>query len=396
MTEDHIAIIGGGITGASVAYHLSERTDATITIYERHALASETTTKSASFLGYRGGTTRTQLHLKRYGIRQYNQLLTDPRSHAFYWPTGRLQFASTTEGADALEQTYEDAHATSQQRGEVEGPTTYLGGDQLPAAMVLPDLELEKITGCIYQPNVGYIQPFELAYEYLERAKDNGVEIRVNTPVTDVTTDDGRVSGVVADGTHEPASYVVGAAGPWNVEIADWLDLDIPVRHSLAPALILDPQTDTPHRYPSLGHHESGVYLREHPNDTVFVGHYPGGYDEVGTRYDPGAVDDDVPPDVLDEMIDAVQAFIPYLYDAEIAEEWVGVRSLTPDTDPIIGWTDVEGYLTATYNATGIQYAPAAGKIITDQIVDGDPTTHYDGVSITRFDGHTDRQTEGL
>lgn len=396
MSEDRIAIIGGGITGASVAYHLSQKTDATITMYERHSLASETTTKSASFLGYRGGTTATQLRLKRRGIREYNQLLNEPHSHAFYWPTGRLQFASSVEGARELERTYEESRERSERLGEVEGPITYLEDGQLAGAMVLPDLELEKITGTIYQPNVGYVHPFELAYEYIERAKNNDVEFRVNTQVTDVTTDGGRVTGVVADGTHEAADYVVGAAGPWNVSIADWIGLDIPVRHSLAPALILDPQTETSNRYPSLGHHESGVYLREHPNDTVFVGHYPGGYDEVGTSYDPGAVDDDVPDDVLDVMIDAVQEFVPYLYDAEIAEEWVGVRSLTPDTDPIIGWTDVEGYLVASYNATGIQYAPAAGKIIADQIVDGDPTNYYDGVSITRFDGYTDRKTEGL
>jgi sarcosine oxidase subunit beta len=66
------------------------------------------------------------------------------------------------------------------------------------------------------------------------------------------------------------------------------------------------------------------------------------------------------------------------------------LRSLTPDRNPIIGWTDVDGLSVATYNATGIQHAPAAGDILSRQILDDDPTRHYEDVSVSRFDGYTD------
>jgi sarcosine oxidase subunit beta len=88
-----------------------------------------------------------------------------------------------------------------------------------------------------------------------------------------------------------------------------------------------------------------------------------------------------------------LRTLVPYLYDSGIEEQWVGLRGLTPDSNPIVGWTDVEGVSVVAYNATGIQHAPAAGWILGRQLLDGDPTEYYEDVSISRFDGHTDVRT---
>jgi sarcosine oxidase subunit beta len=112
-------------------------------------------------------------------------------------------------------------------------------------------------------------------------------------------------------------------------------------------------------------------------------------FDDV-ERLDPDTVSDSVSAEFRNTAIDVIDQLFPFLLDADITEEWVGVGSRTPDHWPIIGWTDVEGFSIAAFHSQGIQLAPAAGDIIARQLVDGEPTAYYDEVSIARFAGNTD------
>jgi len=84
------------------------------------------------------------------------------------------------------------------------------------------------------------------------------------------------------------------------------------------------------------------------------------------------------------------ERLFPYLEEANVVDEWVGVRSLTPDTEPIVGRTEIDGLSVVSYNASGIQLSPTAGKIIAEQVVNDTPTEYYEAVSIFRFEGYDD------
>jgi len=381
MTENPIGIVGGGITGASAAYHLADRSDRDVVVFERDTIASRTTAKSAAYVGFRGGHTRVQRDLMRYGIELYNEFIGESTTNAFYRSLGGLDLATTSAGRDSLRSRYRDARSEDGGERFVE----YFDGDSVGESLLLPSVTLEAVRGALFWPNYGYVNPTELAFEFVERAEQAGAEFRVNTPVADVERSDGGHLVRTDDGS-VTVDHLVLAAGPWNAELAGRLGIELPIGFSLAPGLLLEDTSDS--SYPSLNHYESGVYLRQHHNDRVFVGHYQGNYDE-GFEGDP-EVPDDVPSDIVDRMIDTLQALVPYLYDSGIEEQWVGLRSLTPDSDPIIGWTDVEGVSVVSYNATGIQHAPAAGRILAEQILDGEPTRYYEDVSLSRFEGYTD------
>lgn len=368
-----IVVIGGGIAGASVAMHLAAKTTRPVTVFERDALAAATTAKSAAFFGHYG--TPVERQMKRYGLAQYNEFAATPRGHPQYDLVGRLRVATTTAGARELE-----AYSSDEPTVECYQPS------ELHEALFIPPLDTETVTGATYRAGVGYFDPRELANEFVARAREHGVAFDVGARVEDITVADRRVTGVVFDGSHVSADAVVCAAGPWNRTVARWAGVRLPVTHSEAPILAIDHGRD--YTLPIVHHAESGVYLRGHRDGTILIGHYPP--DRASETMEPDRVRDRVPDDTRDEMWRVVESVLPGLADADVRDEWVGVRSHTPDGNPVIGWTGVEGCSVVAFNSSGIQLAPAAGFITAEQLLAGRPTEYYDAVTISRFDGRAD------
>lgn len=396
MSRTSISIIGGGITGACVAYHLSEATDRPITVYERQdELAAETTNKSGAFIGYWGHEGPGRLEMMRYSMRLYNEFLADLRTDLSYHHAPRLEVATSASGASELQSTFEDdlgvAVDGNTTTGVKRSPVQFVEGDLLDETFLHPELATDGITGAMYSPNLGHLWPAQLvAHEFVERARENGIHFETGCTVNDVVTTDGSVTSIVVDGEERSTGDVVYATGPWNRKHLRDVGIDLPIRHTLGPMLVLRPEVESPHSTFSLGHEETGTYMRQNPDGTVFVGNYPGDYESADTEYDPTDVEDTVPEDLRQQGLDVAKRLFPYLDGADVVDEWVGIRSLTPDTEPIVGWTSVQGLSVVSFNASGIQLAPAAGRIVRDQLVHDDRTPFYDHVSISRFEGYDD------
>lgn len=407
MTTTRYAVVGGGIVGASVAYHLGERTDDPVVVYERDGLAAETTFKSTSMVGVGGPA--PHYRMKQYGFRLYNEFLADPESDAEYTQSGRLRVAVDDENAARLERldarTAADQPAPAESDEEWRGVdarkfahdlTTYVPGDELRETLVVPPLDTNAVAGALYRPMYGHVRsddrtlgPRELALEFVERARDDGVTFETGTEVTGIETSEGQVSGVEIDGDRvEPADAVVCAAGPWNAELAATAGIDLPIEHTLSPVYALELDDPLPYTLPTIKSHESSVGLHRKRDDRILVTYTPSEAEGQAT-YDLAAVGDAELDAFRETALEWAERLVPRLADATLADEWVGVGTSTPDGNPIVGWTEVEG-LSLAATMIGIQLAPAVGEIVARQLVDDDPTDYYDAVSISRFDGHTD------
>lgn len=386
------AVIGGGIAGASVAYHLSQRTGDPVTVFERGSLLEETTAKSFALFGYYGDP--LQYRMKRYAMTLYNEFMANPYGNPRYYQIGRLGLSTSSDEAARLRdavQNPEEAESRAKVGTNVDRvPVEYIDADDLHELLVTPLLNTSAIEGAIHRPNVGYFPPTTIAGEFVERARENGVTFREGTTVTDVLTTDGRVSGLDTSDGEVDADEVVCTAGPWNVLIARQAGIGIPVRHTLAPALELEPIDPLPHTLTSMKEIETGYSFRgDADNGTVFVGNNPGGW-EAGTEYDPSEVPNTVPDDIREGCLNTVSRLFPSLATASVVDEWVGVRSVTPDGNPVVGRTSLPGFSLVAFSTSGIQLSPAAGYVVANQLLDDDPTDFYDGLSITRFEGYDD------
>lgn len=356
MASDRYAVVGGGIVGLSVAYHLAGAApDAAVTVYERGRLAAETTAKSAAFFGFYGS--ETDVRLKRYGMATYNEFAAAPRSDFRFELVGRLDAATTAEGAEALRNRIDHAG---------EAPRL-LDPDSIRERLFCPELAPENLEELRYRPNVGFLDPVAAAREFAARARERGVEVRTGSGVEGIAVEGAGAAGVRVDGGTERADEVVCCAGPWNVALLREVGVDLPIEHSLAPILrVRHPQPT--HTLPIVTNPESGAYVRGHADDTCYVGYHPG---ETGV-YDP----DDVPQAVSDDARDAMRGMLasvtPPLAEAPAVAEWVGVRSEVPDGHPILGRTALPGLSVAAFDTSGIQLAPAAGRVLAGRLVDGE------------------------
>lgn len=397
--ETTYAVVGGGIAGASVAYHLSERTDESVTVFERREPGGETTAKSMAMYGLYGDA--TQYRMKRYGLRLYNEFFSTPSARPTYDFAGMLVAATTDEGARNLQNSIEGEPGARSLSGVDRDLLEYVPGEELDEVMLLPRVNTDAITGAAFRPRVGYMDPRELAREFVARARENGVRFETDTRVRDVTVADGTVSGLVTDTGRVDAEEVVCAAGPWTVRLARRAGVDLPVRHTRAPILKLRPDERAAYSLPTISHHESSYAVyRQRARDpgAMYLGYNPAerlddvdAFLETYDEFDPDAVTEGAVPDAVREgMWETADQFVPTLRDAEAVDEWVGVRSVTPDGNPVVGWTAREGFSVAAFHSSGIQLAPKVGDVIARQLVDGDPTPFYDALSPARFEGYTD------
>ncbi|UWG46377.1 Glycine/D-amino acid oxidase (deaminating) [Halanaeroarchaeum sp. HSR-CO] len=369
---DPIVVIGAGIAGASTAYHLTGRTDRPVRVIERGAIAAETTGKSTAVFRFHGEPTLDRM--KRYALETFNEFLADAAAMTEYEPLGGRLEVATSEAAA------EDVRA-------VDAPiAAHVDPADLDETLLFPQLATDVLEAAVFLPNAGYFRPTELTFEFVERAEKRGATFVEGTTVRGVSTEGGRVTGVETDSETIEARAVVSAAGPWNLQVGRSAGVELPIRHTLAPILRLEPLADRVTTIPNIVHEDTGYYLRGSANGEVLVGHSPGDY-EAGTEYDPATVSNSVPAEIRKNAIDVIELLVPSLIDSDIVEEWAGVRSRIPDERPMVGPAGPDGLYFVAFHSEGLQLATAAGRRVAEIVTgESDPGD----LSPERFENHPD------
>ncbi|MDL5361689.1 FAD-dependent oxidoreductase [Halalkalicoccus sp. NIPERK01] len=338
----HVAIVGGGVVGTALAAALSDRAE--VTLLERGTLGEGTTAASMAMI-----------HRQQPAPREYDRRLRD-LSWARYEPhlddlthtrIGSLYVAETEAAAERL-----------------PGAARTLTGFGIETEYVDPDelgeFGVEVGIGGLYTPEEGYFEPDELVERFSARAREGGARIETGVEVegidpgerVDVETTDGPVT----------ADAVVNAAGPWAPEIDRLVGLEFPLRHTRGPILsVSSPNPPEPFTL-----FERGLYCRSHV-EGAYVGRLVTDF-AAGERLDP-----DEPRSVPESFREEAREFagaIPALAKGEVIDEWVGLRTVTPDGRPLVGETAVEGYFIATgMSGTGVTLAPAVADLLADRLL---------------------------
>lgn len=361
-----VVVVGGGVVGTSVAYCLRDH-DVSVTLLEKNALGSGTTAASMGRFNW-DAPDPLGIFLQREAWRTYEPLVED--GAVGFERCGYLRVAETPGEVHELRETAAILDAYG------------LGFDVLDAEeTVVHGLDPGAVAGGLYRAASGYLNQQDVVEHFADGARRGGVSIETGVEVTDVLKEGSSVTAVETTAGTYDADIVVNAAGPWAPRLNDTVDVSLPLRHTTGPILVLDAGESLSIPFlKDIGKY----YVRPEGESKALVGRRWGGYDEASS------LDPDIAHPIGDGIRRDVAALtarhVPSLADAEVVNEWVGLRTVTPDFKPVVGPTHVDGFLVACgMSGSGVALAPVVGRAIADYVETGATTDRLRILSADRF-----------
>lgn len=367
MTQTYDAIvIGAGVMGASLAFHLAER-GLKPAILERRVTASGATGHSSGLVRMHYDlAAESELTFKSYKI-YFSNWRERVGGECGFINTGFMQIARR-EHEDKLR-----GNVLNQQRIGIN--TSVISAAEVKE--LFPDLVTDHFDFAAYEPDSGYADATLTTNSFLESAKRNGATLIQNCEVTAVHTAGGRVKGVSTTKGDFAAPIVINAAGAWAKHVGSLAGIEIPLETWTHDVAFL-------HRPASLGRFPACIddiincYYRPEGGALILAA----GEDESLRGEPPDAEDQTPTPTFLDKLIDQMVQRIPKIEESGLHSIHVGRDGITPDQRAIYSGTDLQGfYLACGLSGTGFKTSPAAGASLVELILDGTPKT----VDITPF-----------
>jgi len=380
--EARVVIVGGGIAGCSIAYHLTKLGWSDVVLLERKQLTCGTTWHAAGLVGQ----LRAALNLIKlavYTTELYTGLEAETGQATGFKQNGSLSVASNAERFEELKR-----GASMARMAGLEVQVISPG----EARALYPLLNIDDLVGAVFLPNDGQTNPIDTTMALAKGARSGGAKIFEDTKVTAIHTACGpggpRIAGVATDKGDIKAEVVVNCAGMWAREVGLMAGARVPLHACEHYYILTDPMPDLPAELPILRDPDGCAYYKEDAGK-ILLGAFEGNARAWGM--------DGIPEDFsFDELPGDMEHFMPVLGGAihrVPALENVGLRkffcgpeSFTPDVRYYLGETpEVRNFFVAAgFNSIGIQSAGGAGKVISEWIVEGHPPMDVADVDIRR------------
>ena len=382
MEHARAVIIGGGVGGTSIAYHLAERGWTDVILVDRAELTSGSTFHSAGLVGQLRGTV-TLTKMMMYGSELYRRLRDETGVDPSWHEVGSIRLASSAERMEELER----------QAGWAK--TFGLPMDIIDAQAAqdrFPLMSTDGVLGGVWLPTDGWLDPSGLAQALAAGARQRGVTIRTQTRVVEIGVERGRVTGVTVE--HRGArseiatDIVVNAGGMFAPEIGGLVGVTVPIVPMAHQYLFTEPIEGVEPTLPQLRDPDNLVYFREEVGGLCMGGYErdpdPWGLDGIPADFNGKLLGADLPR--FEPIMEGAIRRVPAMADARVSRIINGPEAFTPDNEFILGESDVRGFwLAAGFCAHGIAGAGGIGRQMASWIVDGEPELDLWKMDIRRF-----------
>lgn len=352
-----VVIVGGGVVGCSIAYHLARRGVRDVLVLERDTVGAGTTSKAAGGIRAQFPTeVEIRFSLEAIGVfeRFEDEFGVDPG----YRKIGYLFLISETEDLRGFEQRV----ALQQQLGvdvRIIAPAD--------ARALVPALRVDDLVAAVWGPNDGMAGPSEVTSGFARRARELGACIAEGVEVVGIELDRSRVRAVVTPSGTVATPIVINAAGPAAARVGRLAGVELPVLPRRRHIFFTEPFPEIPGPVPLTTDRATGFYFRKEMEQVLLS---PGDVEDIGQ-------DLEVPMDrsKIEETVQKALARLPIIEKARIAGGWAGLRPLTPDDHAIIGWAPgVEGFFVAAgFGGHGFQHSPTTGRVVSEWVSGGAP-----------------------
>jgi sarcosine oxidase, subunit beta len=373
-----VVIVGAGIMGLSIAYHLAARGLTRVTVIDRGYLCGGASGRNGG--GVRAQwSSETNVRLMLESIRMCREFAAKMKINVWLRQGGYLFLARTP----ALRQTLEKSAALQNECGLA---TRVLSPRE--AQRIVPELDVAGLEAASYNPDDGVVFPWPFVWGYAQAARKLGVEVIDWHEVVGFDTKGAGIEGVRVRRAGPPGTAslqevftiathrVVNAAGAWSPEIARMLGVELPNRahrHEICSSEPLKPWLK-----PLVADLSDGLYFSQSTRGEIVGG--------VGNEYVPPGLDQESSHAFLGRYARSLLRACPVLGGVKVLRQWAGCYDVTPDANPIVGAVDGvdEFYQASGFMGHGFMMAPIVGKRLAD-VIAGEAVPEFDPWNLRRF-----------
>jgi glycine/D-amino acid oxidase-like deaminating enzyme len=369
-----VVIIGGGIQGASIGYHLTRRGLTDVVILEKETLASGCSGRTGGMIRQHYSTPLVT-EIARQGRDFFAVFDREVGGHSGWVQCGLVLMVGEKD---------REALVHNVALGRKHGvPTRLIDGRE--ARERVPGLCTDGAVAFAFEENAGYGDGHGSTVAFAARAREKGATVLQGTPATGIRVESGRVAGVETPAGTIATRTVVNAAGPWADRIARMVGLDLPLKLELIEEAVVrvQPPETYPKNTPSVYDFVNGLSYRPEGTGQVVA---------EGNSYYKGPLDPDAYPGkpsdrYIEDVSERLARSMPRLATGTCRGGWAGLLEGTPDFHPILGAAPgIEGLLLCCgFSGHGFKEAPVTGRLIAEMILDGAPSLDVTALSYGRF-----------
>jgi sarcosine oxidase subunit beta len=358
MQTAEVVLIGGGIVGSSIAYHLTAAGCKEVLVIERETTQGKGST-GKSMGGVRAQfSTPVNIQMSLYSIPFYASFDERLGHPAGYRPQGYLFCATHEKHLAYLSANHEKQIAMGLK------DVFLITVEEIRSRF--PQLRSDDMVGGSFCPTDGFVDPYSAMIGFMTWAAGHGAKLWKNTAVTGIARDVSGISGVDTSKGFISTRRVVNCAGAWAAEVARMVDVDLPVKPLRRMLVPTEPFDQFPHTAPMIIDMSNGFHFRPEGRGFLLAWNDPEETPGYKTDFEPAFVEK-----ILTRAADRVPIFENLAVNPKRA--WAGLYEMTPDHHPILGQVPtVPGFFLANgFSGHGVMHAPATGKILADLILTG-------------------------
>ena len=396
-SQARVVIIGGGVIGCSLAYHLTKQGETDVVLLERKQLTCGTTWHAAGLVGQLRAT-QNMTRLAQYTADLYSTLEQETGQATGFKQNGSISLATNDE---RFEEWKRGASMAKTFGLEVE----VIGTDEIKR--LWPLINVDDVVGGVFLPKDGQTNPIDTTIALAKGARSRGAQIFEDTKVTGVLIEAGRAAGVTTAQGDIKAEFVVNCAGMWGREVGRMAGVTVPLHACEHFYILTEEISGLPSDLPVLRDQDGCAYYKEDAGKILL-----GAFEKEAKPWGMEGIPEDFSFDELPEdfdhfmpVLEGAMERVPALQDVGIRKFFCGPESFTPDDRYLLGEApELKNFFVAAgFNSIGIQSAGGAGKVLSEWILAGHPPMDLWDVDIRRvvpFQGNgrylRDRVSESL
>ncbi len=388
-SEARAVVIGGGVGGCSILYHLAKLGWTDVVLVEQYGLTHGSTWHSAGLVGQlRSSVSLTKM--MQYSVGLYADLADETGKDPGWHELGGIRLASSQER-------YEEIQRQAGWAKSFGLPIEIISAGEAQA--LFPPMSTDGVLAAAFLPHDGYLDPSQLTFALADGARLRGAEIEQRTRVLEIGLRNGRVHEVVTDRGTIRTDVVVNAGGMYAPQIASLVGVNVPIipyAHEFLVTEVFDPPLPA---LPTLRDPDNLIYYR-----TEVGGLIMGGYERQPQAWALDGVPDGFEAQLLpedwprfDEILTNSIVRVPAMESAEVRKLFNGPEAFTPDGEFILGESEVPGFwVAAGFCAHGLAGAGGIGWMMAEWITEGEPSLDLWHMDIRRFGGQYRSQRYAL